>query len=160
MEQGDFSMMAQMSLFMRRFLAPLPAVALATDAASPSSSARERRVRRLARESLFANAVNAPSANFAEALGVPQLPDRMHRRLRTTVPGYFISGDLDSRTPPANAEEVRRGFGASAHLVLEGAGHDNDLFLSSPIIIDRIGAFLRGEAVEDERVRVDVLRFE
>lgn len=42
---------------------------------------------------------------------------------------------------------------------LEGAGNDNDL-LFSPIIIERIGAFLRGEAVEDERVRVNALRFE
>ena len=159
-EQGDFTMMAQMSLFMRRFLAPLPAMALATDAASPVSPGRQRRVGRLARRSLFENAVNAPSADFATALGVAQMPARMHQRLRTSVPGYFISGDLDSRTPPENAEEVRRGFRTSAHLVLEGAGHDNDLFLSSPIILERIGAFLRGEPVRDERVQVDILRFE
>jgi pimeloyl-ACP methyl ester carboxylesterase len=160
MERGDFTMMAQMSLFMRRFLAPLPAMALATDAASPSSPGRQRRVERLARQSLFANAVNAPSADFATALGIEQMPARMYRRLRTSVPAYFISGDLDSRTPPENAEAVRRGFRSSAHLVLEGAGHDNDLFLSSPIIIERIGAFLRGEPVRDERVEVDILRFE
>jgi pimeloyl-ACP methyl ester carboxylesterase len=160
MERGDFTMMAQMSLFMRRFLAPLPAMALAMDAASPSSSARERRVRRLAARSLFENAVNAPSADFTTALGVHELPSRMHRRVRTSVPGYFISGTLDSRTPPENAEEVRRGFRTSAHLVLEGAGHDNDLFLSSPVIIERIGQFLRGETLRDERVDVDILQFE
>lgn len=160
MEQGDFSVMAQMSLFMRRFLSALPAMPLATDGASPSSSARERRVRRLASRSLFGNAVNVPSADFGAALGIPELPSRMHRRLQTSVPAYFISGTLDSRTPPANAEEVRRGFRTSAHLVLDGAGHDNDLFLSSPVIIERIGQFLRGESVRDERVEVDILRFE
>jgi pimeloyl-ACP methyl ester carboxylesterase len=160
MERGDFSMMAQMSLFMRRFLAPLPAMPLATDAASPSSPARERRVRRLARRSLFGNAVNAPSADFATALGIEQSPSRMHQRLRTSVPAFFISGTLDSRTPPENAEDVRRGFRHSAHLVLDGAGHDNDLFLSSPLIIERIGEFLRGEPVHDERVTVDIFRFE
>jgi hypothetical protein len=50
-------------------------------------------------------------------------------------------------------------------LATSGAGKGtapsgNDLFLCSPIIIERIGAFLRGEAVEDERVCVDILRFE
>ncbi|HET9231805.1 MAG TPA: alpha/beta fold hydrolase [Vitreimonas sp.] len=160
MEQGNFTMMAQMTLFMRRFLANLPAMGLATDGASPTSPARQRRVGRLARRSMFENAVNAPSADFARALGVPRLPARMHARLETDVPAYFISGDLDSRTPPENADEVRRGFRASAHLVLEGAGHDNDLFLSSPIIIERIGEFLRGETMRDERVEVNVLRFE
>lgn len=160
MDRGDFTMMAQMSMFVRRFLAPLPAMPLAADAASPSSSARKRRVRHLAGRSLFGNAVNAPSADFGAAFGIPELPSRMHRRLRTSVPGYFISGTLDSRTPPANAEEVRRGFRTSAHLVLDGAGHDNDLFLSSSVIIERIGQFLRGETVRDERVEVDILRFE
>lgn len=160
MEQGDFSMMAQMSMFMRRFLAPLPAMPLATDAASPTSSTRERRVRRLAEQSLFGNGVNVPGADLTEVLGIERLPARLHRRLRTSVPGYFISGTLDSRTPPANAEEVRHGFRSSAHLVLDGAGHDNDLFLSSPIIVERMRAFLRGEPVHDERVEVDVLRFE
>lgn len=76
------------------------------------------------------------------------------------MPAYFISGDLDSRTPPGNAEEVRRGFRNSAHLLLSGAGHDNDLFLSSPLIAARIGAFLRGEPMHDETIAVDVLRFD
>lgn len=160
MEQGDFSGMAQMSLWLRRFLAPVPAMALAMDAASPVSPARRRQAARLTARSLFGNGVNAPSADFTAALGVPQMPARYHAPLRTSVPGYFISGDLDSRTPPENAEAVRRGFRESAHLVLEGAGHDNDLFLSSPLILERINAFLRGEKLRDERIAVDILRFE
>lgn len=160
MESGDYSGMAQMSLFMRRFLAPLPAMPLATDAASPNSARRERLVRRLTRQSLFGNAVNAPSADFTTALGVQLLAPRMYARLHSNVPAYFISGTLDSRTPPSNAEDVRRGFRSSAHLILEGAGHDNDLFLSSPIIFERIGSFLRGEHVADETVRVNILHFE
>jgi hypothetical protein len=75
------------------------------------------------------------------------------------VPALFISGELDSRTPPANAEDVRRGFRTSGHLVLEGAGHDNDLFLASPVIIERITGFLRGEPPRDETVKVQVLKF-
>lgn len=160
MERGDFSGMAQMTMFMRRFLSQLPAMGLAMDGASPVSPARERRAARLARRSVFGNAVNAPSLDLGAAMSVAQLPARWRSRLRSDVPAFFISGDLDSRTPPANAEEMRRGFRHSAHLVLQGAGHDNDLFLSSPVILERIGAFLRGEAVRDERVEVDILHFE
>lgn len=160
MERGDFSGMGQMVLFLRRFLAPLPPMALAMDAASPISRGRHRIVVTQARQSLFENAINIPSADFAQALGVPPLPRRYHSRLRTSVPAYFISGDLDSRTPPANAEDVRRGFRSSAHLVLEGAGHDNDLFLSSPLIVERIRSFLRGESAHDEIIPVNVLDFE
>lgn len=160
MEQGDFSGMAQMVLWARRFYARLPAMPLAMDAASPVSPNRQRAVGRLARRSIFENAVNAPSADFTTALGVEVLPGRWSGRLRTDVPALFISGDLDSRTPPTNAEEVRRGFRTSGHLILRGAGHDNDLFLSSPIIVERIRAFLSGERPRNETASVDVLAFE
>jgi pimeloyl-ACP methyl ester carboxylesterase len=159
MERGDFSGMARMVLFLRRFVAPLPLMPLAMDAASPVSPARHQMAERLTHRSVFENAVNAPSADFAGALDVVQLPARWREPLRTDVPAYFISGTLDSRTPPINAEAVRRGFRTSAHLVLDGAGHDNDLFLSSPLILERIGAFLRGERARDETVSVDILRF-
>ena len=159
-EQGDYSGMARMVLFLRRFFAPLPAMSLAMDAASPVSSARRHQARSQTERSIFENAANVPSANIANALGIAQLAPRWRSRLRTSVPAYFISGDLDSRTPPENAEAVRRGFRSSAHLVLHGAGHDNDLFLSSPIILERINAFLSGERLADEEIEVDILRFE
>ncbi|HST92662.1 MAG TPA: hypothetical protein VLJ13_10755, partial [Brevundimonas sp.] len=61
--------------------------------------------------------------------------------------------------PPSNAEEVRRGFPISGHLVLGGGAHDDDLFLSSPIILERIEAFLGGGPPRDETIVVDTLRF-
>ena len=158
-EAGNYSHLGRVVLSLRRFLAPLPAMPLATDAASPVSESRRNRAVQLARRSLFDNAVNAPSADFADALGVPILPERWRAPLHTSTPALFISGDLDSRTPPENAEHERRGFTTSAHLILRGAGHDNDLFLSSPLILERIRAFLRGERVRDESIAVDLLHF-
>jgi len=70
----------------------------------------------------------------------------------------FISGTFDSRTPPGNADQVRRGFSNSAHLIVEGAGHDNDLFLSTPLILDRIDRFLAGGRLRDERIVADPAR--
>ena len=159
MERGDFSGMTRTVMFLRRFLSTMPAMPLAMDAASPVSPERQRHARRLARRSLFHNAVNAPSADFRSALGVPVLPSRWREPLYSDVPALFISGDFDSRTPPMNADEVRRGFRTNGHLVLRGAGHDNDLFLSSPEILARIRNFLSGEPPRDESLSVDTLRF-
>lgn len=159
MEHGNFKLAARMVLWLRRFFATLPAMPLATDAASPTSPLRARKARALARTSLFGNAVNAPSADFARALRVPKMAARWRMPIHSTTPAYFISGDLDSRTPPRNAEHVRRGFAQSAHLVLHGAGHDDDLFLSSPRIAQRIAFFLRGDPVTDEVWRVHALHF-
>ena len=159
MEHGMWGPVAETVMFMRKFLSNLPAMGLATDGASTVSATRERTVRALIAQSIFANAVNAPSFDLRKAMGLAALPARWHEKLRSQVPAFFISGDLDSRTPPGNAEEVRRGFTSSAHLVLHGAGHDNDLFLSSPKIAERIVSFLRGDALRDETIDVDVLHF-
>jgi pimeloyl-ACP methyl ester carboxylesterase len=155
MERGDFSGMAKMVLFVRRFYGALPAMPYAMDAASPVSPARTALAERLAKRSLFNNAVNFPSADLTGALDVPQLPARYYHPLASSVPALFISGELDSRTPPGNAEEVRRGFRASAHLIVQGGGHDNDLFLATPAILDRIEDFLADKIPKDEILAVD-----
>jgi hypothetical protein len=62
----------------------------------------------------------------------------------------FISGTLDGRTPVSNADEVRQGFRNSGHLVLEGAGHSDDLLLGSRRIPEIILSFLRGGPAVDE----------
>ncbi len=157
MEAGDFSGMAGMVRRLRSFYGALPAMPYATDAASGSSPARERKAHQLAEISIFGNAVNFPSADTKGALGVELLPPRYWSSLQTRVPALFISGTLDSRTPPANAEVVRKGFRSSAHLVIDGAGHDNDLFLSTPVILDRIDAFFSGSPMADETVKVHIL---
>ena len=152
MDRGEFGGMARNVAALRRFLAPLPAMPLAMDAASPVSQARQQASKSQAARSVFGNAVNWPDANFAAAMGVKPLDRRWSASLKSNVPAFFISGDLDSRTPPANAIAVRKGFKTSVHLILDGAGHDNDLFLSSPIIIDQIQEFLKGKKLVDQRI--------
>ena len=71
-----------------------------------------------------------------------------HAPVRSSAPVLLISGTLDARTPPANADEILRGLPNGNHLVIEGAAHSDPLFLSSPLILDRMQAFLRGEPVD------------
>ena len=155
MDKGDFQAVPEMLGWLERIYGVLPAMPFAMDAVSPSSPQRLREVERQARVSLFGNAPNFPDADLREALGLRELPSRYRTPLRSDVPALFISGVLDPRTPPENADEVRQGFRRQAHLVIEGAGHDNDLFLSTPIILDRIDEFLSGGPLRDERVRAD-----
>ncbi|MDH4045226.1 MAG: hypothetical protein OEW06_12270, partial [Gemmatimonadota bacterium] len=61
--------------------------------------------------------------------------------------------------PPSNAEEVRRGFPNSHHLVIDGGSHDDDLILESPVILETMLAFLRGETTLQERVVLPPIRF-
>ena len=75
------------------------------------------------------------------------------------VPVLFISGTLDIRTPPSNAEEMREGLPNSHHLIIEGGSHDDDLFLASPVILETMVAFLRGESELPGRVTLPPLKF-
>jgi pimeloyl-ACP methyl ester carboxylesterase len=72
----------------------------------------------------------------------------------SAVPALFISGTLDGRTPVANAEEVQRGFRNSAHVIIDGASHGDDLFLSTPAILENVLAFARQPHSRTVRVTV------
>jgi hypothetical protein len=69
----------------------------------------------------------------------------------------MISGTLDMRTPVENAEEVSRGFPNGHHLVVEGAGHGDDLMMASPEIERSIVSFLQGGTVTAERIVAEPL---
>ena len=53
---------------------------------------------------------NYPFPQVCEAIKVPQLPEAYRSPIVSTVPTLFISGSLDSNTPPYQAEQVRWGF--------------------------------------------------
>ena len=45
------------------------------------------------------------------------------------------------------------------HVVIERAGHDNDLWVSSPEIAECIMAFFRREAIPHERIELPPIEF-
>jgi hypothetical protein len=79
--------------------------------------------------------------------------------VHSDVPTLFISGTLDGRTPPENAEEVRRGFPHSYQVLIEGAGHGNDLFVSSPDIQKVMVEFMETGRIIENRITLPLLRF-
>lgn len=50
------------------------------------------------------------------------------------------------------------GFRNAGHLILDGAGHDDDLWTASPIIADRIAGFLAGGRPASETISTPLLQ--
>jgi pimeloyl-ACP methyl ester carboxylesterase len=123
------------------------------DCAAGSSPARMQLVRAQSRTALLGYA----TLDFAEACdgwGTNEL-DRSYRApVKSKVPTMFISGSLDGRTPISNAEEVRKGFPNSSHLIVDGASHGDDLFISAPDILREVIAFAHTPNRATKRVDV------
>ena len=85
------------------------------------------------------------------------LADDFRAPVTSTVPTLFISGTLDSNTPPAQADAVATGFANAAHIVVENAGHESTF---QPIAVrEAVQAFLEGKAVKSSTVAAPAIRF-
>jgi pimeloyl-ACP methyl ester carboxylesterase len=62
-----------------------------------------------------------------------------HSPLHSDIPVLFLSGSDDPVTPEADAEEARRGFTHSVHIVLQGFGHGQ---LTAPCVDRVIASFV------------------
>ena len=131
----------------------------AMDCASGAEPDRLRRIEREAKITLLGSAIDFPFPGVCAGLGNLDLGSGFRAPLRTKVPALFISGTLDARTPVSNAEEVRKGFTTSTHLIIDGAVHSDPLFLSSPKIKDVMLEFMKGAPVSTTRVAATPLRF-
>ncbi|MBD3221917.1 alpha/beta fold hydrolase [bacterium] len=144
---GDLTALAASALAHRRFELPLLPVLI--DCASGATPARRAVIaaQRAHADNLLADALQWPL--YLEACAGPGAGD-VGASMRTPpvsdVPVLMISGSLDARTPPANAEALLPGLTAAAHVVVENAGHESRE-LMSPELRDLMQAFLRGERV-------------
>lgn len=157
LEAGDWVPLALFSMSSRSG-SGYSAMSWAMDCASGATSARLDRIAKEARDTLLADAINLPFPDFCDGLPVADLGDGFRRLVRSPVPALLISGTLDGRTPPSNAERALAGLPNGRHLVIEGAGHSDPLFLSSPEILRAMEAFLRGEETI-EHIALEPIQF-
>jgi pimeloyl-ACP methyl ester carboxylesterase len=128
-----------------------------------ASSASKQRLAAIAREMRTATIghLDFPIPEVCSAWDVPPLPSRERSLVRSVVvPVLFMSGTLDARTPPRNAEEVGRGFPNSRHILIQGAGHGNDLFVSAPEIYNATLEFIRTGNASINRIELPRLQFQ
>jgi pimeloyl-ACP methyl ester carboxylesterase len=157
-ERGDWTALA-LSAAQTRFGGTPSVMSVAMDCASGISAERKAIIAAEAKRTLLGDAINLPFPEVCAAVNVPDLGDSFRAPLRSDVPALLISGTLDGRTRPRQAEELRLGMPNAQHLVIEGAGHSDPLFLSSPRILEAMKAFLRGEPLRERVIPLPRMTF-
>lgn len=158
METGDFVSLAA-SAVMGNTGTPGSMMSLVMDCVSGASPERRALIAQQAKTSLLADAINFPLPSICQAVPVAPADSDFRRSPRSTVPALLISGTLDGRTPPHNANDLLPGLSKAHHLVVDGAGHSDPLFLSSPRILETMERFLAGQPLALERLEVEVPSF-
>jgi pimeloyl-ACP methyl ester carboxylesterase len=158
MYMGDYSILSR---FVERrynqFGAGISLMTVVMDASSGTTKARMAKIEEQAKTALLGEMVNFPFPGIDEVVGNPDLGDNFRGPIRTNVPTLFISGSLDNNTPPFQADEVRRTFRTSTHLIVENAGHESMLVEAS--VQQAIVEYLRGGDVSKTKLALPPLKF-
>lgn len=158
MAEGNFERLAQIALVRRTRTGVDSAMKHMMDASSGASADRRRLIESEARDALLGNAINFPGMFAKEAWGpVTDMGEEFRRPVVSNTPTLILVGDLDPRTPVANAREIAATLPRAHMVVLENATHQFDLF-GAPAVRDLVAGFLRGEAVA-ERVPLPPVPF-
>ncbi|HEX8091078.1 MAG TPA: alpha/beta fold hydrolase [Blastocatellia bacterium] len=155
-DRGDYSLLV-------RYIEPLyqdfqgrSPMANAVDCSVGWSAERLAQARRETPRALFSNVNLQRTAEICKAVGVTGSGSVLQPRLWSTLPVLFVSGTLDTNTPPFQAEEVRWGFPNSAHLIVENGGHET---LPSSEVQTVVVDFFKGRDVKGRTVSFERPRF-
>lgn len=155
---GDLTDLARWAVA-RRSLPGLLPMAYVSDCASGASEARRAQIAREVPDSLMGAAFNLPFPEICDTWPHRDAGATYRAPVASPVPALFISGSLDGRTPLANARAVMRGFPNGHELLLDPAGHDDDLLIATPEIGRIIVGFFRGQAPPRPRLQLPALNF-
>ncbi len=156
LEHGDWTALALLSAQNRIGEAP-NAMSVAMDCASGVDRSWLQKIAQQAQSTTLGDAIDFPFPEICPA-GF-DLGDEFRKPVRSDIPVLLISGTLDGRTPPSNAEEVLPYLKKAQQLVIDGAGHSDPLFLSSPEILIAMKTFMRGEKLAKNRTSIKVDAF-
>jgi pimeloyl-ACP methyl ester carboxylesterase len=154
LEEGNFAPLALVEA-RGRLGRRASAMAAAMDCASGATDDRLQRIAREAPESILGDATLFPFPQVCSFFPHKDLGDAYRAPVSGEMPVLFISGTLDARTPPSNAEEVRQGFPNSEHIIIENGTHDDDLLIVSPLILQGVLEFLKGDPVSVPRFEIE-----
>ena len=130
---------------------------LAMDCASWASSDRMALIARESRIALVGATVDFPFPGICDVVPGTRLNNPFRAPLRSQIPALLIVGDLDARTPVANAEEVAQGMPNAHILVVEHGGHG---IMGFPQINPIMLAFLRGASSLPRRIALPTPRLD
>lgn len=159
-DQGDYTLLARRVESLYNDFGARSPMANAADCSTGWSAERLAQAQKeAAAGALFSNVnlqwTSGICESVAAATNATKNTTAPQPRLWSTVPALFVSGTLDTNTPPFQAEEVRWGLPNSAHLIVENGGHET---LPSEevqrVVVDFFkGLDVRGRVVTFERPR-------
>ena len=156
MEKGDYSILKRFAeRRYNQFGGGISIMSLMMDTSSGATDARRKLIEKQAKTALLGEMVNIFDAR--EPLGNPDLGDKYRSPIKTDVPTLFFSGTFDNNTPPFQAEEVRKTFKTSTHIVVGNAGHES--MLVHPKVQETFVSFLNGGDVSGVKINLPPLKF-
>ena len=90
-----------------------------------ATASRDREIALQTPMSALGNALNGAYPEVCSAFPSIDLGDAFRAPIVSELPVLFISGTLDSNTPPYQAEEVRWWMPRALHLIVQNAGHED-----------------------------------
>ena len=157
MDQGDYSILTRfVDRRYNQYGTGLNVMTLVMDTSSGATKARARQIEREARSAMLSDAMNF-LGNVGSVVGNVDSGDAYRSPIRTTVPTIFFSGDFDNQTPPFQADEVRRRFKVSTHIIVKNAGHES-MLTETPVqqvMVD----YLRGQDVSSTPISLPPIKF-
>jgi pimeloyl-ACP methyl ester carboxylesterase len=159
MDKGDYSILKRFAeRRYNQYGGGLSVMTLAMDISSGTSKARKMQIEKEAKTALLGDIMNFPLSEMGDVLGNPDLGDDYRSPLKTNVPTLFVSGTLDNNTQPFQADEVRKTFKSSTHIIIENAGHES--MLTDAKVQQTMVDFLRGQDVGKVKIALPPLKFQ
>ena len=158
LEQGDWTALA-LTAARVRIGEGLHGMTLAMDCSSGAGGERLERIAEQAKTTLLGDAINLPFPEVCEGQNLTDLGDEFRKPTVSDIPSLLISGTLDGRTPVKNGERAAAGLANAHHLIVEGAGHGDPLFLSSPRILEAMHTFMKAQTVPYRRIELPADEF-
>jgi hypothetical protein len=159
MSRGDFSPLAEF-VYRRRKGWLGQAMPYLVDCSQGTPPERLARIDQEEKRMLLGRVADFPYPEICKGWGLAAPGPETWAPVRSQIPALLISGSLDGRTPPRNAEEVAQGLPNAVQLLVEGAGHGDDLLVSSPAIVEAMVTFLRGGKPGTGRIALGPFQFQ
>jgi pimeloyl-ACP methyl ester carboxylesterase len=150
------------SAVIQRFHTPgepitLRAMPTAMDLASGISDSDLAAFQRQARDGLVGAYLNFPMPQIRGAWDRFDLGDAFRQPPTGDTPVLLLTGTLDGRTYPEGQSAAVAGLSNVTQVTVHNAGHN--LFMSSPEVHDTMHRFMRGEAITDREITVELPDF-
>ena len=150
LDNGMYDRVAPMIAGMRQQVAGFRGMPDAMDLASGATPARLALVKKEAETALLSDTLNFP---MPQVMGIrPQIDagDAFRAPFKSDIRALFISGTLDGRTYPEEAEEEIKGFRNRSRLVVENGGHN--IYEADQRVADAVLAFFKGQPTPERIV--------